>query len=487
MNAYARKASRRLAALTAMAMTAVLAGQVSSQESARRGGKHDRSPLVIESQGSFYVGGVPKVTRYANSPTPMGTQPNQITIGQMYVQFQIPQAQRGSRPWPVVHVHGSSHSGAALESTPDGREGWLTYFVRHGVPSYVVDQPGRGRSGFDPSVFHEAEAMMATDPVGAAALLPTIGRITDNGAWTNWFGHLVVPGTCTPSTDILTGQLVQHGWADCDPSLPTVHPNPAGYLPKFPIGARTPPQAPPNLAPVPPFADANLGPTPYGPAAYHQLNYYRQLLPNGEATLPGSTCPSCSLDPNVPANTTPTELTPANTWSPYDLSLLVERIGGAIVATHSQSGIQGHHMVRNLRERGSLINLRALITIEGNCSLNNSGLTPADFDDVAYLALVGDYTVDSPTCIDTVAQINARRDAGFGTAKAAYIKLDADRFGGRFNGTTHMMMLGTNHLAVAELIKNWVDENVPTERNDLREMLKAQVQRQQQQQASDEE
>jgi hypothetical protein len=193
------------------------------------------------------------------------------------------------------------------------------------------------------------------------------------------------------------------------------------------------------------------------------------------------------LDPNVPANTTPTALTPANTWSPYDLSLLVERIGGAIVATHSQSGIQGHHMVRNLRERGSLVNLRALVTIEGNCSLKNSGLTAADFDDVAYLALIGDYTVDSPTCMDTVAQINARRAAGFGTAKAAYIKLDADRFEGRFNGTTHMMMLGTNHLAVAKLIMNWVNENVPTERNDLRRMLDTQVQRQQeQQQASDE-
>ena len=37
----------------------------------------------------------------------------------------------------------------------------IPYFVRHGVPSYVVDQAGRGRSGFDQSVLHEAEARIA--------------------------------------------------------------------------------------------------------------------------------------------------------------------------------------------------------------------------------------------------------------------------------------------------------------------------------------
>ena len=45
-------------------------------------------PLVIEDQGSFFVGGVPKVTNYArrypppNAPNQAPT-PNQIMIGQM--------------------------------------------------------------------------------------------------------------------------------------------------------------------------------------------------------------------------------------------------------------------------------------------------------------------------------------------------------------------------------------------------------------------
>ena len=78
--------------------------------------------------------------------------------------------------------------------------------------------------------------------------------------------------------------------------------------------------------------------------------------------------------------------------------MLVERLGGAIVATHSQSGIMGHHMVRILKERGHLDLVKGLITIEGGCSLPNSGLTAADFDRIPYLALKGDYAATSAQC-----------------------------------------------------------------------------------------
>jgi hypothetical protein len=52
----------------------------------------------------------------------------------------------------------------------------------------------------------------------------------------------------------------------------------------------------------------------------------------------------------------------------------------------------GHHMARILKERGHLDMLKGLITIEGSCSLQNSGLTAEDFDNIPYLALKGDYT-----------------------------------------------------------------------------------------------
>jgi len=103
--------------------------------------------------------------------------------------------------------------------------------------------------------------------------------------------------------------------------------------------------------------------------------------------------------------------------------------------------------------------VKALITVEGSCSLSNSGLKPEDLDNIPYLALKGDYTPISEVCQATVDTINARRALGKGTAKAEYLKLD-ELATPVFNGTTHMMMLGTNNLDVADVILKWVDANV---------------------------
>jgi hypothetical protein len=119
----------------------------------------------------------------------------------------------------------------------------------------------------------------------------------------------------------------------------------------------------------------------------------------------------------------------------------------------------GHHMTRILKERGHLDLLKGLITIEGSCSLPNSGVSAADFDLIPYLVLKGDYTATSEVCQTTVDAINARRKAGQGTAKAEYVKLD-EVGNPVFKGTTHMMMIGSNNLDVADVILGWVDENV---------------------------
>jgi hypothetical protein len=400
---------RTLAAL--VVLLGVLTPAVSGQAPAK---KFLGGPLTIEDQGSFFIGGVKKVTDYAVPPAPAapgsgapaGPVPQEITIGQMYVQFQIP-ARKSGPGWPVIMVHGSTHTGACLEATPDGREGWYPYFVRHGVASYVVDQAGRGRSGFDESVIHEGEArILSGDVKGGAEEIPGFGRITDNGAWTNWFGHLVPAGST-----IKTGRLIPHG----APDDPNPHPDAYAHVaPLFPLDAVD--------------------------------EYYKQLVPNAEVTLPGSTCPNCD----------PKELSPANTWTPQNLALLVERLGGAIVVTHSQSGIMGHHMTRILKERGHLDMLKGLLTLEGSCSLPNSGLTAADFDNIPYLALKGDYTATSPVCQETVDALNARRAAKHGTAKAEYLKLDDMGI----LGVTHMMMLDKKNLEIADILMNWVNKNI---------------------------
>src|SRR5437762_7338501 len=224
-----------------------------------------KKPLVIEDQGSFFIGGVPKVTNYAtvppaNAPNAAPT-PNQITIGQMYVQFQIP-ANKKQKAAPVIMVHGSTHTAACLESTPDGREGWAPYFVRNGISTYIVDQAGRGRSGFDESIIHEAAAMVRSGDVQkGTAMIPSFGRITDNGAWTAWFGHLIPAGST-----ILTGTLVRHGDPGDPPSDLVNHGN--SYHPAYPLSS------------VDQSVASRLGgiaQTPAGPNNYYALEYYKQL------------------------------------------------------------------------------------------------------------------------------------------------------------------------------------------------------------------
>ncbi len=93
-------------------------------------------PLSIAEQGYFFVGG-----EYSKN-----AQGQQIRTHQMFVQFQKPVVQK--YPYPIVMWHGGGQTGTNFLATPDGREGWATYFLRQGFSVYVVDQPGRGRSGF---------------------------------------------------------------------------------------------------------------------------------------------------------------------------------------------------------------------------------------------------------------------------------------------------------------------------------------------------
>ena len=101
------------------------------------------SALVIQAQGSIAVGGTVLSTRgiYNNNiPTAEG----QTFHGDhLYAFYQIPQ---NAKALPIVMLHGAYQSARSWETTPDGREGFQTIFLRRGFPVYVVDQPRRGRA-----------------------------------------------------------------------------------------------------------------------------------------------------------------------------------------------------------------------------------------------------------------------------------------------------------------------------------------------------
>ncbi len=143
-------------------------------------------PLVLESQGSFYVDGQ-LVSR--TSTDLGGLTAGDIMINQMYVRYMKPLP---SRPlaWPqqgygdsipVVMMHGGILSGKTYETTPDGRMGWDEYFVRRGHPVYVPDQVTRARSGFDPTVYNEVQSGSI-----APTAQPTIIRLSNQYIWLNF-------------------------------------------------------------------------------------------------------------------------------------------------------------------------------------------------------------------------------------------------------------------------------------------------------------
>jgi pimeloyl-ACP methyl ester carboxylesterase len=105
-------------------------------------------PLMIAEQGSFFVGGRTVKGAGTFDPVrfflPFNSEGQTYSIEHLYAQYQIP---ANARPLPLVMVHGGCQTGKTWESTPDGREGFQNIFLRRRFAVYVIDFPGRGRSG----------------------------------------------------------------------------------------------------------------------------------------------------------------------------------------------------------------------------------------------------------------------------------------------------------------------------------------------------
>src|SRR5262245_46182107 len=130
--------------------------------------------LVIEKQGSFFIGGR-DVYSETLSTLPAYAATGTITVDQMYVRYQIPvNATRHS----ITFIHGCCLTGKTWETTPDGRMGWDEYFVRKGYPTYVIDQVSRGRSAANPTVLNSVR--LGKTPPGET---PPVFSAGQEAAW----------------------------------------------------------------------------------------------------------------------------------------------------------------------------------------------------------------------------------------------------------------------------------------------------------------
>src|SRR5947199_2321388 len=128
------------------------------------------APYARRDMGSFHVGG--RDVEITGKPvkevvfTPGGV-PAKVdlngtySVEAMYVQYFLPADRRGAVP--LLMWHGGGLTGVTYETTPDGREGWLNFFVKQGWDVYNSDAVERGRAGWamTPDIFKGEQVFLA--------------------------------------------------------------------------------------------------------------------------------------------------------------------------------------------------------------------------------------------------------------------------------------------------------------------------------------
>jgi pimeloyl-ACP methyl ester carboxylesterase len=121
-----------------------------------------KEPITLRDMGSYHVGGrevtlsglpVESVVLVPGSPPTRIDPNNSYWVEAMYAQYYHPSNRRGQ--YPLLLWHGGGLTGVSFETTPDGRDGWLNYFLRKGWDTVVSDSVERGRAGFarSPEIF----------------------------------------------------------------------------------------------------------------------------------------------------------------------------------------------------------------------------------------------------------------------------------------------------------------------------------------------
>jgi pimeloyl-ACP methyl ester carboxylesterase len=174
--------------------------------------------------GSFHVGGriavvsgkpVLEVRRTPGGPLTKVDPNGTYQVEHAYVQYFLPARPRGAVP--LLLWHGGGLTGASFETTPDGRPGWLNYFLRQGWDTYNADAVERGRSGFaSPDVFAGDPIFLTkTDPYERFRIGAGAGSYSESSA-----GRKPLPGNQFPMEgyDNFTRQLVPR-WLSTDDAV----------------------------------------------------------------------------------------------------------------------------------------------------------------------------------------------------------------------------------------------------------------------------
>ena len=137
-----------------------------------------QEPLRIARQGSIEAGGalVYCATNDGGDAKSERWGPGQNRLNHVYATYQYPADSKYG--YPVLFNPGGGHSARVYDTTPDGREGWLTQFPRAGFAVYGVDRVNTARAGGDSCAINAAR--LGKIP---ANQMPAINRYSAESAW----------------------------------------------------------------------------------------------------------------------------------------------------------------------------------------------------------------------------------------------------------------------------------------------------------------
>jgi pimeloyl-ACP methyl ester carboxylesterase len=130
---------------------------------------------AIARRGYFYVGG-----SYVGDPG------KKVMHGQMFVEVLTPREPRHA--FPLVLIHGAAQTATNWMGTPDGRPGWADFFVGQGYTVYMIDQPARGRSAWQPDIDGKLTAFAAERIEQLFTAPETLGNWPQAKKHTQWPG-----------------------------------------------------------------------------------------------------------------------------------------------------------------------------------------------------------------------------------------------------------------------------------------------------------
>jgi hypothetical protein len=367
-------------------------------------------PLSLGEYGSFFIPG-----NLATCPTPPPpatnsnmcsgtTNPGLHMINQMYVQFMKPLQEQ--RKYPIGIVHGCCLSTKSWQTTPDGRMGWDEYFVRQGFDTYMIDQVGRARSGFDAVLYNSVTyGLTPCVPSGNVACPQNLNILiaSDQFAW-NVFRWGVTTCTTSPCSD-------------------TVAPHPNVRFPMNTVGV----------------------------GDNSNLQFYNMVIPDLNATLSGAPTPT---DPAGFYNT------------PAQMAELASELGGAIFMGHSESSsfpIQAALQPASgcyPYTTDEACNVKAIVQLETGCFGNLMADEIITLAHIPILIEYGDFAATpqpAAPCPTMIQQITAAGgDIKFAWLPALTPNSLFTGSPGPIIGNEHMVMLDNNNLEIAQLIIDWL-------------------------------